>query len=180
MLTAAIFAHCGYDVAAIDPSPMRRELADQRGPPEVLENLPLEDPRFEGHVGLVLECSGNDQAVLAGSKVLTKGGEIILIATPWARKTDLTAHDMLLLAFHNHVTIRSGWEWSLPTQPTEFRRNNTFGNYRVALDWLADGRVAVEGLCQTVPPRQAQDAYTQLRAGSCRHLSVVFDWTDLD
>src|SRR5207237_1254329 len=87
-LAAKIFAACGYQVTACDPSPVRREQAERRGIARVLAAVPVDDPAFARQVALVVECSGHEQAVLDGLKVVRKRGEVSLVGAPWKRRTD--------------------------------------------------------------------------------------------
>jgi threonine dehydrogenase-like Zn-dependent dehydrogenase len=176
-LAAQLFAACGYEVTACDPAAARREIAAQAGIRRVLPAPPLDDPTFAGQVALVLECSGHEQAALDGCRAVRKRGEVVLVGTPWQRRTDLSAHELLHLVFHRYVILRSGWEWQLPLQPAEFRRNSILGNLAAALRWLAEGRVRVDGLYRTVSPRDAQQVYQDLLHQRHERLAAVFDWT---
>jgi threonine dehydrogenase-like Zn-dependent dehydrogenase len=176
---AQIFSSCGYEVTACDPSEVRREIAAQAGIRRVLPAPPWDDPTFAGHVALALECSGHEDAAFDGCRAVRKRGEVVLVGTPWQRRTDLPAHELLRLVFHNYVVLRSGWEWQLPRHPTDFRHNSIVGNLAAALRWLAEGRVRVDGLYTLVSPREAQRAYQDLLHQRCERLAVVFDWSDL-
>lgn len=176
-LAAQIFAACGYEVTACDPAAARREIASQAGIQRVLPAAPLDEPDFAGQVALVIDCSGHEQAVLDGCRAVRKRGEVVLIGAPWQRRTDLSAHELLHLVFHRYVLLRSGWEWELPLQPTEFRGNSLFGNLAAALRWLAAGRVRIEGLAAVTPPREAQQAYQDLLHQRPGRLTAVFDWS---
>jgi threonine dehydrogenase-like Zn-dependent dehydrogenase len=138
----------------------------------------VDDPGFAGKVGLVLECSGHEQAALDGCRVVKKRGEVVLVGTPWRRQTDLFAHELLRAVFHNYVVLRSGWEWELPMHAADFRVNSIFGSFAAALRWLAEGRIRVEGLYELAPPREAQRVYQALLHHSSNRLSAVFDWSD--
>jgi threonine dehydrogenase-like Zn-dependent dehydrogenase len=176
-LGAQIFASCGYAVTAVDPDPRRREIATQAGLRSVLERVPVSDPELSGRVALLLECSGHEKAVLDGCRIVRKKGEVALVGAPWRRRTDATAHELLHAIFHNYIVLRSGWEWELPLQPTEFRANSIFSNYAAALEWLAEGRIKVRSLYTLLSPREAQQAYQDLLHNRCRSLATVFDWT---
>jgi threonine dehydrogenase-like Zn-dependent dehydrogenase len=178
-LAAQIFASCGYDVIACDPLASRREFATRVGLRSVLPAPPLDDERIAGHVALVLECSGHEQAALDGCRIVRKRGEVAQIGAPWRRQTDITAHEILHAVFHRYVTLRSGWEWELPRQPTDFRTNSIFENYQAALRWLAEGRVRVDELFTKAPPRDCQRVYQDLLHRRGERLAVVFDWTDV-
>jgi threonine dehydrogenase-like Zn-dependent dehydrogenase len=178
-LASQIFAACGYEVTACDPSTARREIGRRAGIRRVLPAVPVEDPTYVGQVELVVECSGHEQAAVDGCRIVRKRGEVVLVGAPWQRRTELTAHELLHLVFHRYVVLRSGWEWELPLQATEFRRGSIFGNLEAALRWLADGRVRVDHLATMLPPSQAQPAYQDLLHQRSERLSVVFDWTSV-
>lgn len=175
-LAAQIFTACGYEVFACDPFEPRRQIAQQMGIPNVLPAVPLEDRKIAGQVGLVVECSGHEQAVLDGCKVVRKRGEVAMVGVPWRRMTDMPAHELLYVIFHNYVVLRSGWEWELPNQPTSFITNSIHGNFTGALRYLCEGRVRVEGLYQMTPPQDCQQAYQSLLHKTAEKLAIVFDW----
>jgi len=177
-LAAQNFANCGYDVIACEPNEMRRNIAVQSGLKTVLPAVPLDDANIAGKVGLVIDCSGHEQAVLDGCQVVRKRGEVVLIATPWRRQTELYAHSILHAIFHKYVVMRSGWEWELPGHPTDFRTNSIYGNLAAALKWLAEGRIRVDSLATKIPPREAQQAYQNLLHKQSERLTYIFDWTD--
>ena len=176
-LASQIFAACGYEVTGCDPFPARQEIARRAGIRRVLPAVPVDDPAYAGHVELVIDCSGHEQAALDGCRVVRKRGEVVLIGTPWQRRTDLPAHELLSLVFHRYVVLRSGWEWELPLQAADFRRGSVFGNLEAALRWLAEGRVRVNDLATLRPPAEAQPVYQDLMHQRVEKLAVVFDWT---
>ena len=177
-LAAQIFARCGYEVMASEPVASRREIALQAGIKPVFPAVPLDDPNIVDHVGLVLECSGHEQAALDGCRVVRMRGEVVLVATPWQRRTDLYAHEVLDAVFCRYVVLRSGWEWEVPLLPTDFRTNSIFGNFEAAVKWLTEGCIRVDSLYTKVPPREAQRAYQDLLHKRGRQLTFVLDWTD--
>jgi threonine dehydrogenase-like Zn-dependent dehydrogenase len=69
-LAARIFQICGYEVHACDPSERRREIAQEAGIAPVYPHVPVEE--LTGTIALVLECSGNEAAVLEGCWVVCK------------------------------------------------------------------------------------------------------------
>ena len=108
---------------------------------------------------------------------MRKRAEVVCIASPWRRYTDLLIHDLHRLIFFNYVAIRSGWEWELPRQPEDFRTNSVFENFTGALKWLAEGRVNVDGIYTKYDPERCQQAYQDLLHKNTERLAVVFDWT---
>lgn len=175
-LAAKLFAACGYQVIACDPSPARRAKAVAGGIANVLTAAPLDDPAVAGKVALCLDCSGHEQAVLDGCRIVRRRGEVVLTGVPWVRRSDVYAHDVLHAVFHKYVILRSGWEWELPLHAADFRTGDLFENYAAGMRWLADGRVRVDGLAAVRSPRQAQECYQQLMSGKTDDLSFVFDW----
>jgi threonine dehydrogenase-like Zn-dependent dehydrogenase len=179
-LAAQNFARCGYEVIGVDPSPIRQEIArtvpPNKGLAAVLPAVPLEDPTIARQIALAIECSGHEQALLDAARVVRKRGEVVQVAAPWRRQTDLMIHDLQHEIFFNYVTIRSGWEWELPRHPSDFRPHSIFGNLRTALNWLADGSVRVDGLAEVVTPQEAQFAYQTLQQGRAESLSFILDW----
>lgn len=177
-LAAQNFTNCGYDVIACEPNETRRRIAEECGLKKVLPAVPVDDPNISGKVGLVVDCSGHEQAVLDGCNVIKKRGEVVLIATPWRRYTEIYAHTILHAIFHKYVVMRSGWEWELPSYSADFRTNSIYGNLTVALKWLSEGRIKVDNLYTKISPREAQQAYQNLLHKRSERLTYVFDWTD--
>lgn len=175
-LAAKVFAACGYQVWACDPVAPKREFALRSGIANVLAEVSPELLPVAGRVALVLECSGHEGAALAACGVVAKRGEVVLVGTPWRRYTDLSAQDLTHAIFHNYVVMRSGWEWEVPREETEFRVGSIRENQRAALNWLSDGRVDVKGLFQLIAPRDAQKAYQDLMNGRLETLAAVFAW----
>jgi len=177
-LAAQNFANCGYDVIACEPNETRRRIAEECGLKKVFPAVPVNDSNIAGKVDVVVDCSGHEQAVLDGCNVIKKRGEVVLIATPWRRYTEIYAHTILSAIFHKYVVMRSGWEWELPTHLTDFRPNSIYRNLAAALKWLSEGRIKVDNLYTKVSPRQAQQAYQNLLHKRSERLTHVFDWTD--
>ncbi len=176
-LAAQNFACCGYDVIACDLDETRRNIALESGLKRVFASVPLNDPDINGKIGLALDCSGHEQAVLDACNVIRKRGEVVLIATPWRRYTDIYAYAILHAIFHKYVVMRSGWEWELPLHPTDFRTNSIYGNLEVALKWLAEGKIKVNNLYNKISPEEAQKAYQSLSDKTSEKLTYVFDWS---
>ena len=177
LLGGLIFQSCGYRVIGCDPSESRRALASQTGLRDVRASVPLDDPGVAGHVALVLECAGHEAAALEGCRVVRKRGEVVLVGVPWARKTDLTAHELLHAVFHRYAVVRSGWEWEVPLHETDFMSNSVYGNIAAAMDWLAEGRIEVAGLYETADPAQCDRVYKALLDQTWPKVAAVFDWT---
>ena len=175
-LAAKNFDACGYEVFTSDPVESRREIATRAGIKNVFSAVPLDDENLSGTFALALECSGHEQALLDAAKAVRKRGEVVCIATPWKKCTDLPMHDLHRAIFFNYVVIRSGWEWELPHNTTEFGNGSIFENLSGALNWLCEGRVRVDSIYSKYSPRDAQQAYQDLLHKKTDRLAVVFDW----
>lgn len=176
-LCAHLFIISGYDVIIADPDPKRRGIAEASGISHVLSSAAGAEG-IKSTVALAIDCSGHEQAVLEGAKAVRKGGEVVLVGVPWRRHTDLTAHEILEVVFHNYVLLRSGWEWELPSHTSDFHPHSIFSGYRLALRWLAEHRVPSQGLITLHQPRNAQAIYQALLHGKAQGLFQVFDWRE--
>lgn len=174
-LAAQIFHAAGYRVVAVDPVESRRAAATAAGLPDVRAAVPTDDQAIAGQIALAVECAGHELAVRDACQVVRKRGEVVLVGVPWRKRADLQAFDVLNLVFHRYLILRSGWEWEIPTQPRDFTVGSIMGNLAGALDWLAQGRIRVDGLFATHAPADCQAAYQDLlhqRGLPAR----VFDW----
>ncbi len=173
-LAAQIFRAAGYVVTSVDPVASRCGLAQRLG---LTASTELPRAALRDRVGLVVECSGHEQAVLDGVELVRKGGELAMVGVPWKQRCDLSAHRLLHAVFHRYVRVRSGWEWEVPVQRQDFATGSIFGNLAAALTWLADGRVRVDGLAEQVSARDAQLAWQDLRHQRGAP-TRVFTWQD--
>ncbi|HYF49367.1 MAG TPA: zinc-binding alcohol dehydrogenase [Planctomycetota bacterium] len=178
-LAAQTFQRCGYDVIVFDPVEARREAAKKSGIKRVLEALPHDDASIKGRVALHVECSGHEQSVLEGCKLVKRRGEVVLVGVPWRRRTEMYGFDLLHAVFHNYVVLRSGWEWEIPYSPTDFRCRSIMENYQAALRWLAEGSINTDGLVALRSPKECQNAYQDLMQQRTERPGIVFDWTQL-
>jgi len=156
----------------------RVELLDVELPSAPLGDDELAGPTLATAVSAgTVECSGHEQAVLDGCKVVRKRGEVALVGVPWRACSDMLGHALLHAVFHRYAVVRSGWEWELARRPADFRTGSIFANYAAALAWLAEGRVSVAGLYRKVAPADCQQVYDDLFGGRFPALAAVFDWT---
>ena len=178
-LAAQIFMRCGYQVMACDPVPARRDWARRAGIATVEAGVPKDDPLWKGQTALVIDCSGHEQAVIDGCSIVKKGGEVVLTGVPWKQRTDASAHTLLSMIFHQYALVRSGWEWELPMHPTDFRPQSMFENMEMALHWLTEDRICLDGTYTVFSPAECQQAYQSLAYNPTDALTVLFDWTRL-
>lgn len=178
-LGAHLFAQAGYDVRVVEPMATRRELVQRSGIATTYAAMPVDDAELKGRVALVVECSGHEQAALDSARLVRRRGEVVLVGVPWRRRTELFAHELLHAVFHSYAVLRSGWEWELPVQAADFRPHSILGGYRLALRWLAEGRIPLDGLIVRHKPADAQLVYQTLLRGTASGLFQVFDWGGL-
>ncbi len=177
-LAAQLFAACGYQVLACDPVAGRRQHLVHH-PVTLCERLPLGDPDWCDQTALVVECSGHEAAVLDACRLVRRGGEVVLVGVPWQRRTDVPAFDVLHAVFHRYVHLRSGWEWEVPTEPTDFRPGAIRTHIVTAMAWLASGRLSAAGIARRADPRDCDAVYRELAQRQGGALTAVFDWTRL-
>lgn len=181
----------GYVVTLVEPDAGRRRQAFASGIADVLPAMPVDDAAYRGKVALVIDCSGHEQAVLDGCKVVRKRGEVVLVGVPWKAHTGVLAHEILHAVFFNYVVLRSGWEWEVPVLARDFvweelyegynnAPHSTFSGLATALGWLADGKVPLDGLTRLVNPYEPAAIYAQLQARAFDEPFVVMDWRGVE
>lgn len=189
-LAAHIFRIGGYEVIVVEPDAKRRAQARDSGLQSVLPSFPFDRPDLAGHVALVVDCSGHEQAVLDGCRIVRQNGEVVLVGVPWRRQTDLSAHDLLSAVFNGFVELRSGWEWAFPLVSRSFRweellegYNNSsqsiMSGFRKAMKWLAEDRIPLEGMVRVETPGDPAKVYRALLQRSVNEPFVVLDWRRL-
>ena len=189
-LAAHLFRIGGYRVTVVDPDPARREQLARSGMTDTRASMPLDDPRFQGQVALVVDCSGHEGAVLEGCRIVRRLGEVVLVGVPWRKLTELSAHDVLNAVFFNHVTLRSGWEWELPVHGRGFlweellegynnASHSIFSGFSRALDWLAEGRIPLDGLVHRATPEEPASLYADIIARRIAEPFIVLDWPNM-
>ncbi len=188
-LAAHQFALSGYDVTVVEPDPARRAAMQRSGIAKVRPAVPVGDAAYDGTVALVVDCSGHEQAVLDGCKVVRKRGEVVLVGVPWKAHTTLLAHDLMHAIFFKFAVVRSGWEWEVPLTARGFvweelyegynnAPHSTMSGLKLALDWLTAGRIPLEGLLTSVSAANPQSAYDAIASRALQQPFVVFDWSN--
>ncbi|HCE45232.1 MAG TPA: dehydrogenase [Lentisphaeria bacterium] len=176
-LAAQIFSISGYEVLIVEPDAGRRKFVSEACGLRTVEKIPLDDKAISGKVALVVECSGHEQAVFDACRIVRKRGEVVMVGVPWQRKTDICAHELLHEVFHKYVVLRSGWEWEVPHQSSDFSPHSISSGFQTAMKWLADGKVKIEGLGMLHDPRNPQEVYQDLLNRRAKGLFQIFDWS---
>ncbi|MEO6609276.1 MAG: dehydrogenase, partial [Aestuariivirga sp.] len=156
---------------------------------KVLSAVPVGDAAYDGKVALVVDCSGHEKAVLDGCKVVRKKGEVVLVGVPWKAHTQILAHEILNAVFFSFAVLRSGWEWEVPIVERGFvweelyegynnAPHSTMSELKLALDWLAAGKIPLDGLVTSRKISNPQPIYDALMARTIAQPFVVLDWQD--
>lgn len=177
-LCAQMFASCGYEVWGVDPREDRRNLAERKGIKHLLAEIPVGQRGVAGTFPLAVECAGLEQAVADAIPCVAKYGEVVLVGVPLVPKDDVHAHDILRPVFRNFASLRSGSEWWVPRQPDKSWHGSSFGDMKVALDWLAEGRMDVDGLNEWRKPADIPQAYDDMIHNRVETLTIGLDWRD--
>ncbi|MFD1440050.1 zinc-binding dehydrogenase [Lacticaseibacillus hegangensis] len=174
-LACQVLHQLGYTVVAIDRDEGRCEhIHDLTG----ISTYPDVKSLQESHAakfGLLLECTGVDQVLLEGLSLMKKRAEVYQIGVPWKEYSSHTMHELLRSIFYGFITLKSGWEWFLPSQADEYRWYGHADNIQRAADWIANGRINVKDQFKIYRPEDCQAAYAGL-ANRTEHHSVIFDW----
>lgn len=179
-LAAQVFAAAGMRVTAVDKSPARREFAtncgvhDVRGPDDI-------DAVAEQH-RLVVEASGSARALPTAVRLAGTGGEIVMIGAPWGGTANSVPSGTVMgEIFLRFLSVRSGSEWEIPTNPERLTIGSIHQNAVTALDWLASGRIKARPLItHRIDPDAVGKAYHGLRDNPDEYLGVVIRWSDDD
>jgi L-iditol 2-dehydrogenase len=118
LLLVELLVHAGMRVCAVEPLPHRLAAAVERG---------AEEQRFE--VDAAFEVAGTDEAVAAALELTRPGGRVVLVGIPDGDRTTLTAS----------IARRKGLTLLLSRRMTE-------NDFRRAIDQVADGAIALDGL----------------------------------
>lgn len=165
---AALFLGVGgaEEVVVFDPVAERRMLAPQAPPFSVADS---EDAIPRARFDIVIEASGNPEAMTLGASLARTEGTIAVLSSPRAP---------VLFDFHDDCNRRSlnivGCHYF--SHPPEGARWTAHQNGDYFLSLLAQQRIAVRGLIsEIVRPERAADKYTRL-AGAAAAPGFLIDW----
>ena len=189
-LAAHLFRLAHYEVALVESDAKRRQQAEASGISTTYAAMPVDDPEIAGTVALVVDCSGHEQAVLDGCRVVRKRGEVVLVGVPWRRLSEIYAHEVLQAVFQNYAVLRSGWEWEVPLLARGFvweelyegynnAPHSIFSGFKKALTWLSEGKIPLAGLVRKMSPEQPEKLYRALMRREFEEPFIVLDWTAL-
>lgn len=177
-LAAQLCQIAGFQTIAIDLEPSRLEIAKQSG---ILSAMQSAGDDLSNKYQLVVEATGSTAGGVTAARLVQPNGEVSIVGTPWgAGDPSFSAHALLGRIFVGYVTLRSGWEWQIPTLPTKFESSSLELSASSILGWLAEGRIQVEPLLtHVISPADCQESYSNFANRTGGALGVVFDWTQL-
>lgn len=174
LMAMHIYSNLGYDVIGVDPDEKRQKTAMAAGFKEIYGRFPFE--KYPKTVGLALECSGNEAAVLDCCNAVRPHGEVSLVGVPWKPYTDMRSYELLHSVFYNYVRLYSGWEMDLPMNSTEFVHESMCKNYSLALKMISEGKIDVSGLYQIRSYTDAQSAYEDILEKRTNTIATIFSY----
>lgn len=177
LMAAQMFNNAGYNVVGVDMAESRRQVAQRMGIRTTLAGVPMNDPAYKGKVGLVVECTGHEQAVVDATWCLRSGGEIVLVGVPMSPRTGVLALEAFKAIFRANAKMVGGSEWRIPRFPDGSGKPSVFGNMATALQWLASGKINVEGLATTDSPANCQKIFQDLLHMRTPAPTVLLDWS---
>ncbi len=180
LMCAQVLASFGFDVYAIDPSPERRESALKVGLTNVGPST-AQFPELSFAAGALMECSGNENAIINSLDYIRKGGQIFQIGVPWNKDADWDAHSLLRSLFYGFISIHGGWEWSIPRKPGDFAPHSSNGHISTAMELILKGRINVtEDMYELRDPRECNQVYNEISIPRMKPTSIILDWRDFE
>ena len=178
---AQLFRMAGAEVMAADLSDLRLEKVRACGIERTVNagKADLQEAVMDwtdgAGVRIAVEAIGVSEVINQAVMLTGRYGEVILLGSPRARATfDVTP--MLLRIHLEAIRMIGSLEWRWPQHETDRVRDITT-NYRQILDWIAEGRLAVEPLLtHLASPADCQAVYEGLTGKKEEYLAAVFDW----
>jgi threonine dehydrogenase-like Zn-dependent dehydrogenase len=179
---AQLFALAGLEVLGLDQDADRVAMATGVGIRAIEAGPGEERSTVLGHfptgADIVVEASGNPDAVPVALTLGRDGSEVVLLGSPRGRfGGDATA--MLSEVHHRGIRLIGALEWLLPLAPgTPWQaRWSLYEDYGVLFSLLRQAKLSTAGLVSHVaPPREAQEIYSRLAAHEPGMRAVLFDW----
>lgn len=175
------YYNCGYQVVGVERNPERAKTVKELTGFEVYTELPEE---LNGTFSLALECSGYQQGIDTCLDALRIGGELCIIGIPWKKTSDQSAFDMVGKIVYKWLDVYSGWESDLPLRERELGMweqgavdpFTQVSNYTLALRWLKDGVLKVDGLYDVRPYTEIAEIYDSYYHRTAKTLTTVLKW----
>ena len=175
LMCAQVLKKCGYTVYCTDISESRRTIAQKCG----LDHVASEISQLgivEKSIGLCIDCTGNDEAIISSIPYIRYYGELMLVGVPWLKTSDLSAHDFFHQIFYSYLHVISGFEWGLPRNSSEFVPNSNMHSMETAMQWILDGSIKTDGIYTLYDPRDCTSLYPAIAAHNIPTPCCIFDW----
>jgi len=177
----------GYRVIGVDPDLRRRERAQQVGIEQLIDpgqcDLVAAVREQTGGRGamLTINATGVAATFMTAIEATADGGEL---STLGGARRD-AGHDLQRFLHHiqfRHVTVRGGWEMTLPRRAAAANRTpSSEENLALAMSWLQSGTIDLKPIwTHTIAPAALPEAFAALRRADPDYLGVVVDWSQLD
>lgn len=174
----------GFNVIGLDPDAARRKRAQDVGVGLTLDpgagDVVAEVKRLTGGRGANLTINATGVAATFGTAIscTADGGELSTLGGARGEAT-MSLTDFLRQVQFRHVTVRGGWEMTLPRRSSPaLQTPSTEAHLAQALAWLKEGRIDVRPLwTHTIRPDALPDAYRALDKADPGYLGVVVDWS---
>jgi len=187
-LASQLFQLSGCEVLGIDLLEGRLRRARECGIENVAnsgvrEPLDAVQDILGGKADIVVEAIGNPSIMPQVMDLCRPGGQVILLGSPRGEaNVDVTEVLQRVHIASYNVTLRGAHEWIYPmhaaNDPTGFTMER---GARFILKWIRNGKLKVEPLITDVyDPYDAEKAYDGLLKNPDEHLSVLFDWSEID
>ena len=173
----------GATVLGVEPTPLRRELANRAGIEHVV--APQDAPKAlaelsEGKgASTVIEATGITACAETYIKLAAYQGELILLGTP-RRECNTSLTEFLRYSHMNEqglITIKGAHEWLLPLHETPHVKHSIERDVAICFDLVRKGRLRLnELITHELPAEQAVNLYAALREDRNVGLGVLIDW----
>lgn len=182
-LAAQIANMRGFRAIGVDPDGTRRQRALDAGlahaidanAPDVVEQVKsLTDGKG---AMLTINATGLASTFPAALKATANGGELSPLGGARGN-AGMDVGEFLNELQSRHITIRGAWEIMLPRNPVPAARvPSTEENLRLALRWLAEGKIKLDSLyTHNIKPEEMPDTYAALARADPKYLGVTVDW----
>jgi 2-desacetyl-2-hydroxyethyl bacteriochlorophyllide A dehydrogenase len=182
-LAAQFFQLSGARVVAVDPSPARRQLAQEMGIERVAAgSTPQEaDAQIRAIVGgkarITVDAVGHSAVVMQATRHTMRYGQVISLGTPRAAH-NMNVTDLLEIMHYDNITFSGALEWRLPLLPTNGVKHSSQQNVETIYDLIARDKLKIRPLIShRLPAEKIKEAYDGLLNKKDEYFGVVLDWT---
>lgn len=183
---AQLYQLGGATLHAIDPSPARRQIAEQCGIVSVVDPAAGDvteqiKTRTNGEgAAVIVEATGVPALAHTATTFAAPRGEVVLLGSPRGEhQTNLTQFlDQVHLWGNGCVTLKGAHEWRYPIAKSPDYKHSIQRNCEIILDLIRAGKLVVEPMITDIAsPADCQTMYQGLKNEPDKHLGVIYDWS---